>query len=127
MTLPTNKTLHYPSHDPDALPGACRDLLPHLAEAVPYDGVVVEMSPAPARKSAALLFRKGAKTIYRISIVRRTGCYLVRLSGGDPVEVLKVVRACRDHFDQWFGIEAIDIDPTRGDEHPPPFETGGES
>ena len=60
-------------------------------------------------KRATLLFRKGAKTIYRVFIIRKTGYYLVRFTGGDPAEIVRAMRICRDHFDRWFGIEAADI------------------
>lgn len=51
----------------------------------------------------ALLFRRGASRVLRLSLVRRTGRWVVELAGMDRARVLAAMRLCQDHFDRWFG------------------------
>jgi hypothetical protein len=82
-------------------------LLPGLLNSLGTDDAFLD--ELPQAKRATLWFRQGAKHIFYISVVRKTGRCVVELGGLDSREVLLAVRVCRDHFDRWFGIAPEDI------------------
>ena len=64
----------------------------------------VDLTEAAGGRRLALLFRRGATRVLRLSLVRRTGRCVVELAGMDPGRILAAMRLCREHFDGWFGI-----------------------
>lgn len=90
--------------------GCMTGLLPRLAVALSFDGMsVVRRGTVNSLKPATLLFRRGAKRIFYVRLVRKTGRFMVELGGGEPAEVLRAVSVCRDHFDCWFGVKPTEI------------------
>jgi hypothetical protein len=63
----------------------------------------------PRRKVVTLWCRQGAKRVFYVSMVRKTGRWIVEMGGVDSQRVLAAIHACRDHFDGWFGIAPEDI------------------
>lgn len=51
----------------------------------------------------ALLFRRGASRVLRLSLVRRTGRWVVEFAAVDRSRVLAAMSLCQEHFDRWFG------------------------
>lgn len=73
----------------------------------------IDLAPVPtARKRLTLWFRRGAKRIFYVSVIRKTGSYVIRMGGIDPSEALNAIHICRDHFDNWFQISPEDVSST---------------
>ena len=85
-----------------------------LAPVVPL--LVLALAPSdlhltqpPRSKRFTLWFRRGAKRVFYISVVRKTGRCVVEMGGLDPSDVLRAIGICREHFDNWFQITHEDI------------------
>jgi hypothetical protein len=91
-----------------------------LSEVIDFDRM--RLDDLPRSKRITLWFRHGAKEILRVSIVRRSGRWIVKLGGIEPQQVRQCVVVCRDHFDQWFGINSNDLKIYRRDRQPAPGE-----
>lgn len=93
---------------PDAgTDGALTELPQKLSVVMDFDNLGLE--GMPNSKRLTLWFRSGAKRIFYVSMIRRTGRYVVEMGGMEPGEVLRGIEVCRDHLDRWFGISARDI------------------
>lgn len=101
------RELAYPVPDAN-VEGIFTDLPLKLSGILDYDSLILDA--LPASKRATLWFRRKAKGIFGISLVRRGGRWLVVMNGLDPDRVMKGILVCRDHFDHWFGITAGDIE-----------------
>ncbi len=69
----------------------------------------LDLEGVPTSKKITLWFRNGAKRIFHISLMRRSGRVLIEMGGLDSDHVLTSINICKDHFDQWFRISAKDI------------------
>ena len=78
-----------------------------LANIIEFDTLSLEEQPASKR--ITLWFRHGAKCVFRIRFVRKSGHYLVKMGGLDAERVLDGIQVCKQHFDQWFDISKRDI------------------
>lgn len=87
--------------------GVVTQLPGKLSDVIEFDRMGLD--ELPRSKRITLWFRQGAKDILRVSIVRRSGRWIVNLGGIEEQQVKKCVIVCRDHFDQWFGINSSDI------------------
>ena len=114
---PTTYTFSYPTQAPanQDLDGILTELVPELTEQLGSSCLILQGSPASKR--TVLMFRKGAKRLFYIRFVRKTARWLIEMGGGEPSEVLESIHLSKEHFDQWFGIEAEDIRSAY--EHPP--------
>jgi len=63
----------------------------------------------PTSKRLTLWIRHGAKKVFYVSLIRRTGKCMIEMGGLSPAQGLAFVRTCRDHFDQWFGLAPDEI------------------
>jgi hypothetical protein len=100
------KQFEYPSSDV-SVEGVFADLPRKLSGVLEYDTLVLDA--LPASKRCTLWFRRKARQIFEISLVRRGGRCLVVVGGLDPDRVMHSIFVCRDHFDHWFGITPQDI------------------
>ena len=87
--------------------GIVVSLLPQLAPELKFNSLTLELNQRD--KEMTLRFRNGAKRLFYISFVRKTARWLIEMGGGEPAQVLEAINICRDHFDEWFGIEPEDI------------------
>jgi hypothetical protein len=78
-----------------------------LSNVIEFDNMGLD--GLPNSKRLTLWFRHGAKRIFHIRLIRRSGRCVVEMGGLDPGEVLKGIAVCRDHLDRWFGINPRDI------------------
>ena len=106
--------LEYSSIKEETNDGIFSELPEKLAPTLQFDHITLQ--GPPASKRITLWFRSGAKRVYHIRLIRKTGRCLVQIGGLEPATVLKTISICRDHFDNWFGISAQDI---QNKERPP--------
>lgn len=99
--------VEYPSGLSRTDEGAFPTLLPKLSQTLECDHLSLDR--IPPFTLAALTFRRGAKRAFHLRLFRKSGRYLVELSGVQPNKVLEGIRVCRDHFDRWFGITGREI------------------
>jgi len=108
-----NEKLEYPS-PAGGSDGALADIPGKLTGVVEFDNLGLD--GMPNSKRLTLWFRSGAKRIFYIRMVRRTGRCVVEIGGMNPGEVLLGIAVCRSHLDRWFGISARDIKAYEGKE-----------
>ena len=99
-------TVSYPASG-RPLDGVFTTLLMRLEGEVDFDQTALRAPPAG--KKLVLLFRRGAKKLFHVTVIRRGARYFVEFSGGDPGKVLKAVQICKSHFDAWFNVSAGEI------------------
>ena len=99
-------SLQYPASDV-GVEGILTDLPGKLSTVLEYDRVGLEGLTAPKR--ITLWFRRGARRIFEVRMVRRGGRWLVGIGGLDPTGVYRGILICRDHFDRWFGVRPQEI------------------
>jgi hypothetical protein len=87
--------------------GVVTQLPRKLSNVIDFDRMALD--ELARSKRITLWFRQGAKDILRISLVRRSGRWIVNLGAVEDQKLRLCVSVCRDHFDQWFGINARDI------------------
>jgi len=87
--------------------GAVSDLPAKLAQTFPFD--TIEVRGRPKSKLITLWFRNGAKRIFHIRLLRKSGQCVVKLGGMNSAQVLSGIDICKQHFDQWFGLTPSDI------------------
>lgn len=102
-----NAHLEYRTSPANGVEGVVTHLPGKLSEVIDFDRM--RLDDLPRSKRITLWFRQGAKDILHISIVRRSGRWIVKLGGLQNEHAKKCVAVCRDHFDQWFGINAQDL------------------
>jgi hypothetical protein len=90
-----------------ALEGSLAELPFKLTEHVEYDAI--SLDGRPASKCVTLWFRSGAKKVFHVRVIRKTGRFLIEMGGLEPRVVLSAVKVCRNHFDDWFKITPEDI------------------
>jgi len=83
--------------------GVLTQLPSEMSNLVPFDEVTVD--GLPASKRITLWFRQGAKRMFQISVLRRSGRCLIEFCGKDPGQVLRAINNSKQHFDRWFGIQ----------------------
>jgi hypothetical protein len=96
----------YP-RSPETWDGALAALPGKLALTIDFDQVTLD--ELPRSKRATLWFRAGAKKVFHVRLVRKTGSCLIRIAGLDPAATLVAIKICRDHFDELFGVTPEDI------------------
>jgi hypothetical protein len=94
-------------HAVSNMDGILRDLPARLSRNLEFDSIALE--GLPASKRFTLYFRRKAKMIFHVRLIRRGGRLLVEFGGGDPSVVLRGISICRDHLDAWFGISPEDV------------------
>lgn len=87
--------------------GVLCELPEKLAGVMQFDGL--ELEGMPNSTWLKLWFRHGAKRVLHVSLIRRSGRYVVEMGGLNPGQVLAAIAVCRDHFDRWFNISARDV------------------
>lgn len=102
-----NAKLEYKTSSQAGVEGVVAQLPRKLSAVIDFDRM--RLDDLPRSKRITLWFRQGAKDILRVSIVRRSGSWIVKLGGLENEQAKKCVAVCRDHFDQWFGINAEDL------------------
>lgn len=65
----------------------------------------VRITGSLSRTFYVTVFRRQAKRLFHVKLLRRGSKWIVRVGGGDPARVLAAINVCRDHFDSWFGGE----------------------
>jgi hypothetical protein len=90
-----------------SLEGSVLNLPEKLARIVEYDQI--KISSRSTSKHVTLWFRCGAKQIFHIRLLRKSGRYFIELSGLNAQNVLRSIDTCKQHFDQWFEIDSEDI------------------
>jgi hypothetical protein len=103
---PLRGSLQYPASDV-AVEGILTDLPGKLSTVLEYDRVGLEGLTTPKR--ITLWFRRGARRIFEVRMVRRGGRWLVGIGGLDPARVYRGILICRDHFDCWFGVSPQEV------------------
>lgn len=78
-----------------------------LATIIEFDALSLEEQPTSKR--VTLWFRQGARAVFHIRFVRKSGRCLVEIGGLDAKRVLVGIHICKQHFDQWFNISKRDI------------------
>ena len=108
-SLPVTESLTYPSraHRSDGLLVSLTPDLTMLSGATSLD-----LREAPGSKKAVLWFRRGARRIFYLSVVRRTGRLVIEVGGLDKRKVLKAIALCRTHFDRLFGVTTEEVKST---------------
>ena len=99
-------SLQYPASDV-AVEGILADLPGKLSTVLEYDRVGLEGLTTPKR--ITLWFRRGARRVFEVRMVRCGGRWLVGIGGLDPSRVYRGILICRDHFDRWFGVSPQDV------------------
>jgi len=87
--------------------GLFTELPGKLASVIPFDHVSV--AETPHSKRVTLWFRSGAKQLFQVRLIRKSGRYLIEMSGLDAGQVLRGIQVCRDHCDRFFHITPADV------------------
>jgi len=87
--------------------GLFADLPLKLAHVIPFDHISV--AERATSKRVTLWFRSGAKRLFHIHLIRKSGRYLIETGGVDAGHVLRSIQICRDHCDRFFGINTLDV------------------
>ncbi len=104
--LPVTESLAYPSSAHRSA-GLLVPLTPDLSDLA--GATALDLREAPGSKKAVLWFRRGARRIFYLSVVRRTGRLVIEVGGLDKRKVLEALALCRAHFDRLFGVTAEDV------------------
>lgn len=108
-SLPVTESLSYPSSAAHS-DGLLVALTPDLTEL--SGATALDLREVPGSKKAVLWFRKGARRIFYLSAVRRTGRLVIEVGGLDKKKVLRAVAICRSHFDRLFGVTTEEVKST---------------
>ncbi|MFH2007645.1 MAG: hypothetical protein ABI333_13750 [bacterium] len=100
----TKIVVEYPG-ELESSDGILTALVRRLAGELRFDSLELDEGEGPLGGRITLWFRYGAKRIFHVSVVRKTGRTLVELGGLDPGDVLRAIASCRTHFDRLLGIE----------------------
>ena len=87
--------------------GAIAELPEKISKVMEFDSI--SLSGLKTSRKFTLWFRSGAKRIFHIHMIRKSGRCVVEMGGLDPAQMLGGIAVCRDHFDRWFGIQAWEV------------------
>jgi len=94
--------LEYATEQP--IDGVMPALLVKLQPVLGYDHLRVSRQGGLTRAIYVTVFRRQAKRLFHVKLLRKSGRWIVRMGGGDPGRALAAINVCRDHFDAWFGV-----------------------
>jgi hypothetical protein len=101
-SLPIVESLIYPSRRP-AADGLLTPLAPGLLRLT--GATTIDLRERRGLRRAILWFRRGARRVFYLAIVRQTGRLVIEVGGLERRKVRQAIQLCRDHFDAILGID----------------------